>query len=685
MQTIEMAIRSLLPYGSNGQLSEAFKIALLDNNSGVDDPETYFNFSAKQDFEEHWGKLPLSPLDVFAVSAFITKRTGAYTFVMPGLPATKGRPDTPTQTSDPFGLFGHSGASRKKHQKIAQLWRYGLVFDHPVGPDFVTEAAETDQYLDRVGRAHVMAAINDKALGKAAMAHLNGLWTRLIEMGNQKLVLPIGPWEHLQSLPRRLALFKTILQLMVIADEASAGVSEYQASDQPQPWLTVALNEQRRKVLEKIEEDFPNVSNENPLHQPSETFVFAVDANLAPVLPKSRTVSLGCSLRSLSRHVALGPISTEVKGSWIRQERSEDTGPLNVLLVPFPDEIPFDSFKPAFEEAELCDDTADKNWRWFDVDTDKYLTSRDTDSRAFLQRLNKFQDLIVKASEGTQGGVNGVILPEMALNFDYFLELAKRLITEEDEFLIVGTSDAPLNSLLENHNDQVRHSLCEAPRPKATALKKGNFVATATFFGKGSDRFFSVRVQHKHHRWKLTGAQIIDYGSAGCLDVSKDWWEKIRISNRSLNFWNFRKNSSFVSLICEDLARNDPAQQLIRAVGPSLVFAILMDGPQLPARWPGRFAASLSVDPGSSVLTLTNLGLLKDRGNGGKYPNSREIALWADAENAPRSITMGDKADAVLLTISPLAANTHSLDGRMGANGSHKWILTGVRDIVGPT
>lgn len=681
MQTIEMAMRSLLPYGSNGKLSKDFKAALLDSNSGEDDPDAYFDFAAKKDFKEHWGELPMSPLDVFAVSAFITKRTGAYTFVMPGLPATQGRTEKETTSSDPFGLFGQAAERREKHQEIARLWRYGLILDYPKNETFIL-AAETDQYLDRAGKAHIQAAFNDAALGKAAMAHLQGLWEQLIGMGRQKLVLPIGPWEHLESLPHRLSLFKTILQLMVIADEASAGVSEYQTSGEPQPWLTLAINEQRRQVLDKIQEDSVSVTDASPVHQPSESFVFAVDVNLAPVLPKSRTVSLGCSLRSLSRHVALGPISTEVKGSWIRQKRSDDTGPLNVLLIPFPDEIPFDTFNPAFQEHDLCKDTALKNWRWFDVDQDNYLMSRATDARAFLLQLDRFEDCITQASEGTQGGVNGVILPEMALNFDYFLQLAKRLIEDKDiEFLIAGTSDAPLHLLLENHNDQVPHTFTQVSRPEVTALKRGNYVATATFFGEGDDRFFSVRVQHKHHRWKLTRDQIINYGSAGCLDVSKDWWEKIRISNRSLNFWNFRKNSSFVSLICEDLARNDPAQQLIRSVGPSLVFAILMDGPQLPTRWPGSFAASLSVDPGSSVLTLTNIGLLKDRGNGGKYPSSRKIALWADAENPPRSISMGPNANAVLLTISPLTANTHSLDGRTGLNGSHKWILTGVKDV----
>lgn len=62
-------------------------------------------------------------------------------------------------------------------------------------------------------------------------------------------------------------------------------------------------------------------------------------------------------------------------------------------------------------------------------------------------------------------------------------------------------------------------------------------------------------------------------------------------------------------LVCEDLARQDPAADLIRAVGPNLLIALLMDGPQLSGRWPARYASVLAEDPGTSVLTLTSLGM----------------------------------------------------------------------------
>jgi hypothetical protein len=62
----------------------------------------------------------------------------------------------------------------------------------------------------------------------------------------------------------------------------------------------------------------------------------------------------------------------------------------------------------------------------------------------------------------------------------------------------------------------------------------------------------------------------------------------------------------------EDLARPDPVGDLVRSVGPNLVIALLMDGPQLRARWSGRYAMSLADDPGSFVLSVTSLGTTEE-------------------------------------------------------------------------
>ena len=52
----------------------------------------------------------------------------------------------------------------------------------------------------------------------------------------------------------------------------------------------------------------------------------------------------------------------------------------------------------------------------------------------------------------------------------------------------------------------------------------------------------------------------------------------------------------------------------IRAIGPNIIFVLLMDGCQLEQRWAARYALGLSEDPGSTVVTLTSRALV-DRSN----------------------------------------------------------------------
>lgn len=103
-------------------------------------------------------------------------------------------------------------------------------------------------------------------------------------------------------------------------------------------------------------------------------------------------------------------------------------------------------------------------------------------------------------------------------------------------------------------------------------------------------------------------------------------------------------------LICEDLARPDPVGDLARAVGPNLIIALLMDGPQLADRWPARYAASLADDPGSSVLTVTSTGMsILSRPQEGEN-RSDVIALWKDARTGKaRELQLPENAAALVL------------------------------------
>jgi hypothetical protein len=151
--------------------------------------------------------------------------------------------------------------------------------------------------------------------------------------------------------------------------------------------------------------------------------------------------------------------------------------------------------------------------------------------------------------------------------------------------------------------------------------------------------------QSKHHRWCLDPGQMCTYQLSGQIAAVDDVWESTQIGPRVLHFITLGWWMTWSVLICEDLARQDPAADLIRAVGPNLLIALLMDGPQLSGRWPSRYASVLAEDPGTSVLTLTSLGMaLRSRplqkGTGRRTEVNRSIALWRDVESGEHEITL---------------------------------------------
>jgi hypothetical protein len=130
-----------------------------------------------------------------------------------------------------------------------------------------------------------------------------------------------------------------------------------------------------------------------------------------------------------------------------------------------------------------------------------------------------------------------------------------------------------------------------------------------------------------------------------------------------VHFTVFRPGASVCTLVCEDLARSDPVQPIVRAMGPNLVIALLMDGPQIEARWPGQYAGVLSGDPGSSVLTLTSLGFLRRSVMPGEH-EPREIALWKDPRGGARALRLPEGAHALCLCINTSSTTNWTLDGR---------------------
>jgi len=191
-------------------------------------------------------------------------------------------------------------------------------------------------------------------------------------------------------------------------------------------------------------------------------------------------------------------------------------------------------------------------------------------------------------------------------------------------------------------------------------------------------------LQPKHHRWCLDRNQILQYSLGDRLPAVRKLWENIALPERYLNFISLGSWMTWCALICEDLARQEPAAEVVRAVGPNLVIALLMDGPQLTDRWSARYATGLAEDPGCSVLTLTNLGLLKRSrplehlGEADFEPNLT-IALWRDATSRPREIRLSPKDNACILSLACHSEQEFTADGRGDGEQAHHPVYAGHR------
>src|SRR5262245_30715536 len=140
---------------------------------------------------------------------------------------------------------------------------------------------------------------------------------------------------------------------------------------------------------------------------------------------------------------------------------------------------------------------------------------------------------------------------------------------------------------------------------------------------------------------------------------------------RSLQFLSVGEEITIVSLVCQDLAETDELADVIRSVGPTVVFTVLLDGPQLSSRWAARYASVFADDPGSVVLTLTSFGMAQRSRPPGREASSI-VALLKDADQGVREIPLEPGAQAVLLTASGSRATRRTADGRRPVDtGTH--------------
>ena len=121
-------------------------------------------------------------------------------------------------------------------------------------------------------------------------------------------------------------------------------------------------------------------------------------------------------------------------------------------------------------------------------------------------------------------------------------------------------------------------------------------------------------------------------------------------------------------------------------MGPNLLIALLMDGPQLEGRWSAKSATVFAEDPGSSVLTVTSLALVR-RILKHRYAHSANaapsIALWQEPDGSPQEIPLQPDAHAVHFVLRTTQQREVTLDGR--SDGGAAEVLRLVRPKKGLT
>jgi predicted amidohydrolase len=411
------------------------------------------------------------------------------------------------------------------------------------------------------------------------------------------------------------------------------------------------------------------------------------------VLPKRHNPSVGITLRSISSNLAfhqsavdvvwrktqnnpLGRRLTKPKRTTSDTEKEMSKQTISILLLPFPLSIRTSNF----EEVK--------------VSRDKIVMSNDShgyfayepheEERIISGEIEKVVELLSEANKehfASDHGVDIIVFPEAALSLGHFDRLIERFKDSSDvkppSIIISGVRESKEDIARElgkklDDDDEVNFSR-NAVYCKYYDEDNRSYYHPLNDIPDGNiphDHPLKSKIvtpkykQYKHHRWQLSDSQVRRYGLSSVLEQDVTWWESIKIPKRRVSFLNVGDRMTISHLICEDLARQDPIAELIRHVGPSLIVAILMDGPQLKNRWSARYATVMADDPGCSVITLTSIGMVK-RHISEFGLMSRVIALWNESESTnSREIELAPGAEAVLLTLKLDDKREKTADGR---------------------
>lgn len=419
-------------------------------------------------------------------------------------------------------------------------------------------------------------------------------------------------------------VWEALLTLHAIADEACAGLTTARPADCDRKSGTRSFEEQAWQLL----------AQHGSLSRVSTARI--------RVTPKTHSAHRGISIRSFSRYLALSHHSVDIEWRRVEQEiRSSrlqhECRQYNILLAPWPLSITADAFRPI---RTSVDNIQHDTFGFFEFDP------------ATMVDLEALENLVRNAQRNVRQ-VDTLVFPEGAVE-----------VSEIE----------PIERLLERRGVI---SWFAGVRERAGDDGFGrNYVHVGINTGNGWLHF----QQSKHHRWSLDARQISQYHLSHSLAPSKQWWEAIDLPPRTVQVFDLGAGATLAPLVCEDLARMDEVADMLRGIGPSLVVALLLDGPQIRSRWPGRYASVLADEPGSAVLTLSSYGMVARSRPPGRA-RSRVVAMWTDPTTGMHELSLDPGSAGILLTAAVDTETTWTADGRRHSNGTPRLWLSAEHQV----
>lgn len=357
------------------------------------------------------------------------------------------------------------------------------------------------------------------------------------------------------------------------------------------------------------------------------------------VLPKLHTPVSGLTLRSLSHNLAFWDCP-EVRPFWnqLNVPRMSPKG-LDVLVLPWPLKVSVARFKEGADFSE-------------DAQSGEFVYHVSPACSGFAEKAVAIADEM--KARGFPPDV--VVLPELSVRPDAYFDLWDSL---PDSLVIAGVGSRP--------RARVRGS-------------------NAAMVGIRNSETSLVTRQHKHHRWRLDKGQLGTYGLTSKFSPNlTSWWEQIGMEPRMCQFYCVKPWLTICVLICEDLARQDPVADLVRSVGPNLVIALLLDGPQANWRWSARYATVLADDPRCSVLTVTAAGMVDLYRSNTTHGTDRSVAIWGEPDAPAKPITLAVGSQGIVLRLKGEYKTEWSADQRSDQNGTGYIRVSEILQIGGGT